>query len=495
MNKLKYEMYYKDIVPSWKNSKGKDKFNWNESIGYNISFIYGNIEGCVKIIKYENRYLWIKYLEKEPFKILTDNFVKCKLGKYLGIKTDEFKIEIGDNLKDEKRDLTIVDRKYIMNEKTGQNCKWYKYKCNICGFCDDRSWTIESHLLSRKDGCSCCAGVIFIEGINDVPTTAPEIVKFFQGGYDEAKLYTKGSHEKIYPVCPDCGRIKDKAIMICGIYLNHSIGCICSDGKSYNEKLMFNILEQLKIDFEIEFTPDWCKYEYKNRTCQGRYDFLLGYKNEKYIVETDGGWHTNDNKRSGKTAKDSKIIDDEKDKLAKEHGIKVIRIDCKKSDSEYIKDKIIYSELNDMVDLSVVNWLKCEEFALSNLTKKACEIKRDNPDMTAIDISKIMKLSHSTICNYLKRGSEIWDWINYNGKEEQSKNCTKVGKSLGIALEMFKDGISLGIFESASELARQSESLFGIKLGQVGISAVCNNKRKKHNGYIFKYININQEYI
>ena len=40
------------------------------------------------------------------------------------------------------------------------------------------------------------------------------MVKYFQGGIDEARRYTYNSRQKIYPICPDCGRVKDKDIYV-----------------------------------------------------------------------------------------------------------------------------------------------------------------------------------------------------------------------------------------------------------------------------------------
>ena len=69
-----------------------------------------------------------------------------------------------------------------------------------------------NNLLSSNQGCACCHSLVVVPGINDIPTTDPWMISYFQGGYDEAKRYTHGSEQKIHPVCPECGRIKDKAI-------------------------------------------------------------------------------------------------------------------------------------------------------------------------------------------------------------------------------------------------------------------------------------------
>ena len=68
------------------------------------------------------------------------------------------------------------------------------------------------------------------------------------------------------------------------------------------------------------------------------------------------------------------------------------------------------------------------------------------------------------------------------------KSAKKLNKN-GKQIEIFKDDNSLGVFESASELERQSEKLFGVKLYQGNISAVCLKKTSQYKGFIFRYIN------
>lgn len=71
------------------------------------------------------------------------------------------------------------------------------------------------------------------------------------------------------------------------------------------------------------------------------------------------------------------------------------------------------------------------------------------------------------------------------GKHHNEETKRKLSKPV----EIFKDGNSLGIFSSASELERKSEKLFGVKLLSSKISTVCTGKRKFHKGYTFKHVN------
>ena len=382
----------------------KSQIDWEKGIGYKVKFIYDDIKGEVKIYDYKNKYLYVKYLNKDIFKIYIGNFMRCCFGKLLSKYTGEFKIKIGTSFKDDKRDIIIVNKEYRFNEGGhGQDIKYYKYKCNKCGY--DEGWIMESN-LSKGIGCSCCSNTIVVEGINDIPTTAPWMIKYFQGGYNEAKLYNKNSNKKIYPVCPDCGKIKDKVKGISDIYKNHSIGCICGDGKSYPEKFMNSILEQLDINFVTEYSPNWAKLK--------RYDFYFELDSEKYIVEMDGSFHFRDNKMNGCTKKNTKEIDNYKDKLAKKYGIKIIRINSEISNLNYIKNNVINSSLNNILDMGKIDWLKCEESALSNLVKRVCKLKRNSPNITTAQISEITKLNIETIRKYLNMGKKL-GWCDYCG--------------------------------------------------------------------------------
>ena len=458
--------------------------DWENSTRFKVDFIYDNIKGWVEIIYYdiETRRIGIRYLDEPIFRIGTGGFKKCALGKLLGIKTDEFKVEVGDIFKDDKRNIIITDREYKINNKSNgytQNDKWYKYTCNKCGWTE--GWIKEGNLTGHKQGCSCCYGRTAVLGINTIWDTDRWMVDLGVSEED-AKKYTSNSHNKIIATCSDCGRIK--LIKIDSLYKTHSISCTCSDKISYPNKFAYSLLNQLneiyKFDYmEHEYSPDWIKPK--------RYDNYFIHNGKQYILEMDGGWHTKDNKMSGQTKEESKTIDNYKDLKAREHGIEVIRINCDKSELDYIKQNTFSSELNRF-DLSKINWLKCGESALSNLVKVACEYKKRNPNMTTAEIGEIMKLNRHTVLKYLKQGTLI-GWCSYDTKEEKARLSNERGVANGKQLEIFKDNISLGLFKSCAELERQSEELFGVKLLKSRISSVCNGKRPHHKGFTFKYIN------
>jgi len=494
----KIRKVFLDILPhGGKGKKGGNIsnkcINWDYSKNFKIYFIYKDREGYIKIIDYERdkkNYILIEFNDKED-EVFTCDFQRCKIGKILGKATGDFKIEIGMIFKDNKRNITITDAK-----KDEKGLKYYKYKCNECGFeCGEHYstrdkiykeeyWITEGNLKDGK-GCSCCCSSshIVVKNINSIVITDPWMIPYFQGGYEEAKKYTARSNENIIPLCPDCGKVKSKKMRINTIYEHHSIACICSDKFPYPEKFVFSILIQLGLDFETQLNKssfNWCK-KYK-------YDFYFEYNNEQYIVETHGMQHYEE----GFThLKDSRMLKEEQenDRLKKElalaNGIKeenYIVIDCRKSTLEWINNSILNNEkMITKFDLSNIDWIQCSEFACINLVKKVCEIKHDNCEMTTTDIGNILNIKGQTARKYLKQGSEIWDWINYDAKEEMEK-------ALGKKVEIFKDGISLGVFKSIIELERRSLEIFGVKLFNANIGKVCQGISGHHHGFTFKYI-------
>ena len=480
---LKQEIYT-DNLP-----RRNNKINWKESLGNIVKGIYNDIEFEVRIVSIDETdsdYIFIQYLDKPLFRIATTSFRKCMIGRLLGERTDKFKLEIEQILKDNKRDVTIVDREYrINNSGKKQKCKWYKYHCNKC---NNEDWVIEAQLIGRSGGCNTCGNGLkkVVLGINTIWDTDKWMCNLGISEED-AKTHTYQSNDKIITICPCCGRIKDTPMMISNIYKRHSIGCSCSDSKSYPEKYLFRILEQLDINFTMECSPKWCEFSFRGGIRNGRYDFYFELNGKKYFIETDGDWHGTFNNYSKITSEESLYIDNMKDKLANDNNVNMIRIDCKKSTGGYIKNNILNSELNKLFDLSIIDWNKAEEFALSNLVKIACDYKNNNPNITCKEISEIMKLNRTTISGYLKKGNSV-GWCNYNPKEDNKNRTLNAIKSTSKKVEVFKDGKGVGEFNSLAELRRDSKYKFGKTLNTKYVIEVCKGERESYHGFTFQYI-------
>lgn len=458
--------------------KGTQRINWQESIGKRIEFIYDEITGYIDIIGYKERnMLKIKYNNKIA-DIKTDGLSKAKLGAILGVYTSEFKYEIGESFKDDKRNITIIDR--FKKERTTLNKKiidkMYVCKCNKCG----GSITINESNISSQ-GCGICNGKIVVPGINSILDTHKWLVDDFGLDEDFAKTHTYGTRDKGLFVCKDCGNKKE--VDTYSVVKGRSIGCSCGDGISYPEKFIMCLLKQLNIEFKTQLSKtelEWCdKY---------RYDFYIPEYN--MIIETHGEQHYRDNSNFKVSLKEVQENDRIKKELALNNGIEnYIVLDCRKSELEWIKNSIFNSKLIKYFDLSNIDWLRCEEFALKNIVKEVCLLKKNNPNMTTGEIGNIIDISYDNARAYLKKGAKL-GWCDYNPKEELKKTWIKKGQVLnkGKEVEIFKDNKSLGIFKSCADLSRQSEKLFGVKLDGSNISAVCNGKFKTHKGFTFRYI-------
>lgn len=450
------------------------KYDWKSSKGSTINAEYNGKEYTILILSINDTKLTVKCNDKISL-ISPQRLKECYIGNVVNVRTKDFKIKIGTHFKDNNRDIIILDRKYIINEN-GWKVKYYKYKCNVCGY--NEGLMNESCVL-KGIGCSCCHNLTVVEGINDIPTTAPWMVKYFQGGYKEAKLYTKSSNQKIKSICPECGEVKN--IIVNNLY-KQGLSCICNDGFSHGHKYVYNILKQLNANFVQNKIPTWCKFynSYKEKNTRGEYDFII--KDFKLIIEVDGEFHRKDNHMSGQTKEESQYLDYMKDRLAEENGYEVVRI----SDKGDFKENILNSKLSIFFDLNNINWQECEEFTFKNIIKEVC-MRWNNK--SECETTKDLEIEFNTfaIRDYLKKGAKL-GWCSYDSKDEMIKNGSRSGKYKNKKVEVFKDGISIGIFESVKSLAEKSIELFSVKLNKSNIALVARGETEYYKGFKFKYV-------
>lgn len=458
------------------------KIIWKKCVNEQVLFIYNDIEGTIDIKDFKENKLHIKYLNNDIFKISPTHFRNCKLGAMLGEVTSEFKLTVETNLCDEKRNISIIDREYRLEHRVdrSQKCKYYKYLCNRCRY---EGWMLESSLL-KGIGCPCCckSPQVVAEGINDIPTTASWMVKYFQGGYEEAKLYTRGSNQHIYPICPDCKQIKDRTIAVATIYREKSIGCSCGDGISYPNKVLRNLVGELLNLYEIE------EYEFefvRNWTNKKRYDAYVVFEGKEYFIEMDGSLgHGRKSFNGSKESIENDIINDiYKDKIAKERDIEVIRIDCETPELEYIKSNLLNSKLNYVFDLTKIDFKKIDILSTGNIVKEVCSYWRTKKeDETTKDLKKIFGVGTKTLSQYLSKGNS-YGWCEYDAKKEEQK-----GRLKGKSVEVTKDGILLGTFISGSQAGKWCKEIIGEEITRTRISNICRSKSNTYKGLTFTHV-------
>lgn len=351
--------------------------------------------------------------------------------------------------------------RYVSTNKNGNHIWECLCKCgNII--------QIEGVQLTRKNGTRTCKNCHVVDGKNDIPSIAPWMGKYFKNQKDIYK-YTYGSSKRVLAKCPDCG--KEKYIVVKDLYNHKSIGCICSDTVSYPEKFVFSFLEQLKVDFQYQYSPEWIENK--------RYDFYVPSRN--LIIEVDGGIGHGHRYTFGKHSMDELVeIDKYKEKQALEHNLKVVRINAEPSTCEILIESI-KEKLFPYFDISGVDFSKCDEFGLTNLVKDVC-IQWNNINNIQYFVN-IYKLSDVTIRSYLKKGTKI-GWCDYSPEKQRKKNILRSGQEI----EVYKNECYLGKFDSCAEFARifncsQNE----IKINPVSLAnAVRNNK--KYKGFVIRKV-------
>ena len=386
----------------------------------------------------------------------------------------DYLYQLNENIKRENLDITIIGR---FRKNDNSKTKTYLIKCNKCGF-DSRNetykkgesfqYTIAEYNLKSQSFCPCCNFKVVQVGINDIPNTAPWMIKYFQGGYEEAKRYSKSSTQRLYFKCPHCNKIKHNKISIQQLYKVGKISCECNDGMSLQEKIMYYLLlqnDEFSKNFKYQYSPKWCVFTLYNKKKRGVYDFYIQNDKGEFVIEMDGNFHFEKHFKD-KTVEQQQEIDYKKDLLAKENNIEVIRIDCKESNFEYIKNNILNSKLFSLLGLSGVDWDVIKENCYKNIIKLVCLDYYKNKEYKTIELAKKYHMARTTIINYLHIGNEN-NWCNYYGGNKK------------IVYQYSLNGEFIRCWDSCNEAIRET--------GITSINYCLLDKTKQAGGYIWSY--------
>lgn len=320
---------------------------------------------------------------------------------------------IGDIIKDNKRDLTIIDKKKV------KRSWYYKYKCNICGYaCEDgyRSgqpvkarWYKAYEIENMKKGCACCSHSIIVPKVNSIKALRPDLSVYFMNN-DDIK-YSPQSNAKVSVRCPDCGHIKENQTV--STLNNYGFSCpVCSTSVPIGERIMCALLDILDIDY---------KKEYQFDNSGKRYDFYIESLN--IIIEVNGRQHYQE--VSGNFGIRDEFLNDElKYEFAMSQGVSYyIIIDARESDFDYIKQSIINSSLSNIINLSSVDWNHIKELINQNgKIKEMCEYWESHPEVNIADMERKFHYSEAIVYKYLTVGYEF-GWCH---KREPKKQNTHI---------------------------------------------------------------------
>lgn len=354
-----------------------------------------------------------------------------------------------------------------LDKYDGMNVK-IRFKCK-----KGHVWLAEPHNVLRGSGCPYCYDRLILVGYNDMWTTRPDIAKLLENP-DDGYKYTKSAHVFVNFICPQCGTISN--LNINDVY-NRGFSCQrCSDGISYPNKFARAFFNQLSVDnYDYEYHPEWAKPYF--------YDNYFEYNGIKYIVEMDGGLHYREGFCFDKSLEERQAIDNIKNNLAVQNGIKVIRIDCIKSECDYIRNNILLSELNKIFDLSNIDWDLCDKISQKSLLKQACNLY-SNGMKNLNEIADILCVDKTTIHRYVKIGTK-YGWCDYDPDLARKES----GNSMAIPILILDDdGNCIHIFKSIRTCQVEIKKLYNIGITREGISKACQT-HKPYKGFNFRYAN------
>ena len=384
-----------------------------------------------------------------------------------------FKYNEGDIIKTKTGSLQITSLYREKKEyKRGVHYeKMYAYKCLVCGYNGSKT----EGSMKRGSGCLVCLGQKCEKGINDLWTTDKEVAELLwnpEEGYEHTrmgKFYTDWR-------CPVCGK-RIENINIAQVTVERHVSCpICSDSNSYPNKFMFNLLEELGVDFQREYSPEWVGKK--------RYDFVI--KDKKIIIEMDGGLghgRRQYGKNKGISPEKSLKTDRQKDKAATDHGYSVIRIDCRYGRNnrfEIVRNNICNSQLAKIFDLSKIDFKRIDSLSWKQNFVIACELY-DNSQLTVIEIANKMKQDRDTIRDYLKKGAEIGICSYSIGDRRLPKTYYESRQRICV-LQYRKNDDSLA---ACYDSIREASKITGINASY--IVNICKGMKDYGKGYYFRY--------
>lgn len=270
--------------------------------------------------------------------------------------------------------------------------------------------------------------------------------------------------------CPDCGFEFEEKIRTFVKRANHCLNCK-TDGISKPNKFLREVLREVESQLtqkDFEWSPDWAKkYLYDGHIItKNRYEVAIEMQGEQHYHETGWGRFEYQIKR-----------DQEKAALIQCQEIKLVEIECKSTDYFYMKKQILNSYLNEILDLSQIDWDKIVSLCSKNYLKIVSDYYKKG--LSTTEIGKKMDFDRHTIQRMLMDASEM-GWVQYNplSAVELSKQKVKMVDSL--TNEEF-------IFDSVSQTIKEIKNKYNITISKntIGNYSKGYYKNKKNGKIVF----------
>lgn len=415
---------------------------WNNSVGYNIPFVFEDIKGKLKIVSVNNKKksVCVEY-NGTPYNITTSKLIQAGLSRILGVNCGSR--SGGFNIGDVFNNKEIVDITYKNKRRS------YGF---ICKKCNEKNYQSEYNF--RHCGCPVCnQSRVVVPEINGIKGKYPEIYRIIID--DDKDKYGSKSDHKVHWICPLCNQ--KNFTQIC--HLTESVDkktyypCVyCKKSFSIGENILYGVLSQISNNYSHHIKYKWSHNREYDACCND------------VIIEAHGLQHYEETNFNSRTLKEEQENDKYKYMLAKNNytGLRgYIVIDCRISDFHYIKNSILNSNMDKLIgfDYKDIDWSYIASHIKEQLFNNIAQLY--NKGFTAIDIAKNMNINRTTVYNHLKFCENIGllelrddrNW-NYLKKKVRCKNTNE-------------------IFDSAVSGAKWC----GLKSSS-SINSCCNNKPK-----------------
>lgn len=254
------------------------------------------------------------------------------------------------------------------------------------------TYTVRESNVKKGRGCRYTSGNAVCVGnsLYDVDWVKPYITDV-----EQAKTVTQKTRKKIKFKCPQCNTLKT---MSAGNLINQGLNChICSNKTSYPEKFAIEYLEMKGIKY---------KYQHREQSLKNRvFDFYL-YDIDIYL-ECNGIQHYDEKSSWYETANEQ---DNEKRRWAKVNNKKVIELDCRYSEFEFICQKINESDLPSITESE--KGVLVQNIQKRNLHDIDSVIELYKEHKSTYVVSEKTGINHKKVLSILKQSNvEFWDRV------------------------------------------------------------------------------------
>lgn len=368
--------------------------------------------------------------------------------------------------------VRVLEQTHKFNN-SGVKRKAYKVECMACGY----TYIDYEYTLSKGVGCGCCNNKIIVKGVNDMWTTDPDLAKMLENKEDGYR-YSKKSSKKLNWICPICKTVhKQKSISNIS---QKGLNCACHRTKSYPNRFMYWLLDDLKIHFEDEKCFSWAG--------KRRYDFYIPSLNT--IIEMNGSQHYVERSSfTRKSLKDEQDNDAIKTNLALENGIShYVVINSSQSDFDFIRKNVINSDLKNLLSFADVDWEKIQEKCENNIIYEIANYWNAGIHK-AEEIGNIVGLSKSPVAKYLNK-CEKFGLIKKYDKTDIFANRDKKSRDSyyqknSNPIKCNENGIYFGSITICKE--RMNE-LTGFYFSHSNIVGTITGKYTHHHHFTFSYV-------